>query len=188
MNPTQFRLGILSKYRQDLIDEKADRRRLYKKCRRWYNWLDHGGAGLSTLSLTLGGTGVAAAITVLGVPASIGLGVGAACTQFLSVACHVAKRIPARGMKKHNALYTLAITKLDSISSQISQALDDGTISQVECERIIREIQQYYQSKAEIRGKARDEEGTDDNTLKKGEEELDARLLKLLGTGSSTAK
>jgi hypothetical protein len=188
LNATQFRLNSLSKLRQDLIDEKMYRRRLYKKCKRWYNWLDHSGTGLSTLSLTLGGGGLAAGITVLGLPVSIGLGVGAAFSQCLSVACHVAKRIPARGVKKHDALYTLTIAKLDSISSQISQALDDGAISQVEFDRILREIQQYYQSRAEIRGKPRDDDVEDKIVLKKAGEEFDTRILKLIGTINSTAK
>ncbi len=188
LDVTQLRLGILSKLQQDLIDEKIARRRLYKKCKRWYNVLDHSGTGLSILSASLGGTGLAAAFTVIGLPAAIGLGVGTAFTQVLSVACHAVKRIPARGAKKHDALHTLAVAKLDSISSQISQALDDGAISQVECDHIIQEIQQYYQSRAEIRGKSREEPGIDKNALKKGGEEFDDRLLKLIGTGKSTAK
>ena len=187
LNAVQYRLEYLTKLRQDLIDEKMLRRRLYKKCKRWYNWLDHSGTGLSTLALTLGGGGIAAAVSVLGIPVAIGLGAGTAFSQVLSVACHVAKRIPARGVKKHDALYTLTIAKLDSISSQISQALDDGSISQVEFDHIIREIQQYYQSRAEIRGKPRDDDVADKDVLKKAGEEFDARILKLIGTSKSTA-
>ena len=189
VNPTQYRLEILSKMRQDLMDEKMDRRRLYKKCKRLYNWLDRSGSGLALTAMTVGTLGLVPAVTVVGLPATLAFEIGAGLIQFLSVALHVAKRVPARGAKKHDALYTLAVAKLDSISGQISQALDDGTISQVECDRIIREIQQYYQSKAEIRGKPREaDENADKNDLKKGEEEFALRLRNLTGAGSSPAK
>ena len=103
----------------------------------------------------LGGTSIVLASTGFGVAlvpilASPGLLLGLG-----SGVLHKTRQIFDSKAKKHDKIKTLAESKLDSISSLVSKAIENSNISHEEYQLILNEIKHYRTMKEEIRTKSK---------------------------------
>ena len=84
--------------------------------------------------------------SVVGAPIGIA---GASFTLILSLATGITKKLLStiRNKKKHDRILMMAKSKLDSIKSLISQALNDMEISHKEFVTILKETDEYEKRK-----------------------------------------
>ena len=84
--------------------------------------------------------------SVVGAPIGIA---GASFTLILSLATGITKKLlgTIRNKKKHDRILMMAKSKLDSIKSLISQALNDMEISHKEFVMILKETDEYEKRK-----------------------------------------
>ena len=104
--------------------------------------------GLGIGGLGLLSTIVAAPIVI--VMEGVALGTGALSI----VGKYVNKKISAKA-EKHERIKTLAVSKLNTISSYISKALVDNKISDEEFQLILSELDKYRELKEEVRRKSK---------------------------------
>src|ERR1043165_6462751 len=146
-----YRLGKITEIQNELERERVKRAGLnakYRKGVRFINVVDY----ISAL-VVLGTTASAIAVmsTIVAVPIAVvlqGLGIGAGV---LGVIGRIVGRKFALKAEKHEKIKTLADTKLNTISEYISNALDDGGISDDEYCLILNELAKFNEMKEEIR-------------------------------------
>ena len=111
--------------------------RLNKKYRRAVNALD---STCGTLGITCIATGALEVVT------------GVACLP--DAVCIVVSRHCAVKAAKHEAVRVLAASKLNSVHSHISKALEDCQISDSEYKLVLDEVEKYRTMKEELRCKS----------------------------------
>ena len=107
--------------------------------------------GLGSLSAGLSSATLATALTGFGIVASPALAGVAAVFGLLSAGFTVVSKRLERKVTKHEKIYTLALTKLNSVYELVSKALADKIISDSEYSIILREVEKYHELKAAIR-------------------------------------
>ena len=146
-----YRLGKITEIQNELERERVKRAGLnakYRKGVRFINVVD----GISAL-VVLGSTASAIAVlsTIVAAPIAMvlqGLGIGAGV---LGVIGRIVGRKFTIKAEKHEKIKTLADTKLNTISEYISNALEDGGISDDEYCLILNELAKFNELKSEIR-------------------------------------
>jgi len=140
--------------------------------------------GLEISSVIALSTGVGAPISLA--LAAIGLGLGVS-----SMALRKGGKILNEKRKKHEKVKVLAESKLDSISSLVSRAVNDAVISHEEYQLILKEVDSYRRMKTEIRTKSK--KTTDaisaeqrEEILKIGREEGKQDFLQKIAASSDT--
>ena len=126
-------------------------------------------------------TGIAMPISVILASTGLLLGLG-------SAVIHKTRKVFDSKAKKHDKIKTLAESKLDSISSLVSKAIEDAHVSHEEYQLILKEVEHYRAMKEQIRTKSK--KTTDaitaeqrEEILKQGREEgRDAFLKKIAAT------
>ena len=146
-----YRLTKISEVQKDIEKEIEYRTTLYKKYRRGINVVDAADAGLLTVSLGLGATGMTMLAGIITSPIAIGLEVAAGVCGLAGLAGNFVRRKLAVKAKKHNEIKTLGESKLNTIADLVSKSLKDGTISDDEFQLILSEAEKYHQLKKEIR-------------------------------------
>ena len=135
------RLQLVAEVRFRLEKEQAFRASMYKKYRRWANFVD----GLDTaLSVT-----------------SVGLAATGACRPWSSSRddCvwaagdrrEIGRPEASSKDQKHDLIHSLAESKLNTIADGISTVLTDNQITEKEFSPNVSEVDKYNQMKAEIR-------------------------------------
>ena len=126
---------------------------MYKKYRRAINAADGIDTVLVTSSLGMGAAGVGLLSTIIAAPVVVALEAAALACGLASIAGkYVSRRLLA---KKHDEIRVIALSKLDSITGVISNALRDGHISPEEFKLVLDEMEKYSQMKANIQKKYR---------------------------------
>ena len=100
---------------------------------------DYLGKIFITLSASFGNLGIASQATVIGIPAGI---TGASLTLIFTIGTGISKsllRVTQKRKKKHNKIIELAKSKLNTIDTLLSSALNDSEISHEEFSNIITE-------------------------------------------------
>ena len=113
---------------------------------------------LIVLSATSGGVSVTSFTSVIGVPVGIA---SASFSLIFSLTTGIIKKllkITRNKKKKHNKIFMLTKSKLDSIETLISQALIDLEISHEEFKTIINEEENYRRLKGSTRMMKSDDE------------------------------
>ena len=106
-------------------------------------WLDLVRSPLGcALATALTGFGIVASPALAGVATVCGIG---------SVGFAAASKRLERKVTKHEKIYTLALSKRNSINERISKTLEDKSISDAEFRIISREVEKYHELKAAIR-------------------------------------
>lgn len=99
------------------------------------------------VAVSLGGSGIATGLTVVGIPLSAGLGAGAvACTIAGSIATKMISYYTPKARKYEQMLEGLK-TLLSSLKGTVSQALDDGSITHQEYEQFRTQVKQYNEQR-----------------------------------------
>ena len=150
-----YRLRKIGEIEKFLRAEVDYRDTLTKRCKR------------RAAAATISDTSVIAAITALevasvvtlttgvGMPASVALASAGLILGFSSAIVHKVQKVLDSKAKKHDKIKTLAESKLDSISSLTSKAVEDANISHEEFQFILKEVEHYRTLKEEIRTKSR---------------------------------
>ena len=95
--------------------------------------------------------GVGLLTTIIATPIANGLQAGAIASGLLGAGGRFIYRKLEAKARKHDQIWVLAVSKLNSIADRISAALTDDKISEEEFRLILSEVDKYNQMKAEIR-------------------------------------
>ena len=103
---------------------------------------------LETASIATLVTGIGMSVSVVLASTGLLLGIG-------SAVIHKTQKVFNSKAKKHDKIKTLAESKLDTISSIVSKAVEDSQISHHEYQLILKEVEHYRKMKEEIRTKSK---------------------------------
>ena len=150
-----YRLQRINEIHKILEGEKEERASLSKKYHRAMKIVDGIDVALigTTMGLGIGGLGLLSTIVaapIVIVMEGVALGTGALSI----VGKYVNKKFSAKA-EKHERIKTLAVSKLNTISSYISKALVDNKISDEEFQLILSELDKYRELKEEVRRKSK---------------------------------
>ena len=101
--------------------------------------------GLGAVTATLCSAGIATAVTDIGAFASAPIGGVAAITGISSMLLTAfSKKKIQHKLTKHTKLYTLAITKKNTVCELVSKALNDNKISDSEFNLVLRQLEKFH--------------------------------------------
>ena len=147
---TKIRLDKITEI-ENYFHEQINKRKLCsKKLSKYvaaFNYIDK---ILIVLSATTGGVSICSFTSIVGAPVGIA---SANFTLFFSLKTGIVKKLLSitRNKKKHDKILMLAKSKLNSIETQISQALIDMEISHEEYIAILKEKDKYEKLKENLR-------------------------------------
>ena len=149
-----YRLQRINEIHKILEGEK-ERASLSKKYHRAVNIVDGIDVALIGTTMGLGIGGLVLLSTIVVAPIVIVMEGVALGTGALSiVGKYVNKKFSAKA-EKHERIKTLAVSKLNTITSYISKALVDNKISDEEFQLILSELDKYRELKEEVRRKSK---------------------------------
>ena len=151
LNGGDYRLKKISDSQKELENEITHYRRISKKYKRAKTIIN--AFALTTGALTALLTTASLATLLSGIGAIVGAPIAgiAALMGITSTTAGVSsERLNAR-VTKHEKTVSLAESKHISISRLVSKAMTDGSISDVEFNFILREIDNYYSLKGQLR-------------------------------------
>ena len=152
---SSFRLTEIRNLERRLEQERDHRANIYKKYRRAINAVDCIDTVLAASSLGMGAVGVGLLSTIIAAPIVVALEAAAVACGFAGIAGKYISRWLLVKAKKHDEIRVLALSKLNSITDVISNALRDGRISPEEFKLVLDEMDKYGLMKAKIREKTR---------------------------------
>ena len=152
-----FRLKRISDIRNTLEDELEARGKYRRRYKSIYNAAVYTNAGAGLVSACSSTGTVVSLATGIGAIASLPLGILAIATGVLSVCSSGIAKIILKKVQKHEQIKFLALSKLSSVNDLVSKALSDGSVSDVEFEIILKEIESYRGLKSEIRRHVRNQ-------------------------------
>lgn len=168
-----YRIAKINEIQSSLEKERDKRRDLSKKYGRGVKWVNNVDTILVVTSMGLGVAGVGLLSTVVLAPivaAMEGVAIGAG---LLSIVGKYANKKLSIKAQKHERIKILAEAKLNTISDQISKALNDGHISVEEFSLIMSELHKFQEMKNNIKIKARKsiDEETKNTLIEQGRRE-----------------
>ena len=154
---TKYRLYEIKKIENYFINEINEREPYSKKLNKYVTNFDNIDKILIVLSAAAGGISIISFTATIGAPVGIA---NATFTLIFSLTTGIIKRLRniTRNIKeKHNKILMLAKSKLNSIESLISQALNDMEVSHKEFITILNEKDKYERMKYNLISKTEDE-------------------------------
>ena len=148
---TKFRLDEISKIENYFIEEINQRKSCSKALSKYVAAFDYIDKILIVLSATTGGVSICLFTSVVGAPVGIA---SAVFTLIFSLTTGIVKKLLSttrNKKKKHDKIFMLAKSKLNSIETLISQALTDMEISHEEFVTILKEKDKYEKMKENLR-------------------------------------
>ena len=161
-----------------LEEERISRRRLSEKYYRIVTWVNNSDAVLIAVSMALGVAGVGLLSTIVAAPVVVALEILSICTGILSIIGKYASKKLLLKAQKHEKITVLIEAKLNSISTLISKALNDGSISDREFSLIMDEFSRFQEMKNVIKTKTREQikQETRDSLIEQGRREAREQL------------
>ena len=150
-NQIKFRLDEISKIENYFIKEINQRKSCSKKLSKYVAAFDYIDKILIVLSATTGGVSIISFTSIIGAPVGIA---SASFTLIFSLTTGIVKKllnITRNKKKKHDKIFMLAKSKLNSIETLISQALIDMEISHEEFITILKEKDKYEKMKDNLK-------------------------------------
>ena len=147
----KYRLDEINKIRDYFDNEIKERKDKIKKLNKHLVSFDYLDKIFITLSASFGTLSIASQATVIGIPAGI---TGASFTLRFTIGTGVSKSlltVTKKRKEKHNKIIALAKTKLNTIDTLLSSALNDSKISHEEFNNIITEKNIYGNIKENIK-------------------------------------
>ena len=120
------------------------------RAKKVFNW---NAAGSSVLSAAFSSASFGSALSFVGLPATLPLGVVGGCFALASSGLIIACKKLDSKVKKHQEIVTLAIAKRDTVDRLLSKAMTDNIISDNEFQLIMDEFSQYNVLKDSVRAK-----------------------------------
>ena len=150
-NVGDYRLKKISDCQKELANEISHYRRISKKYKRAKTIINAFAATTGVLTAALSTASFASFVS--GIAAPIGApiaGIAAVMGLFSTTAGASSERLN-RKVTKHEKTVSLAESQHLSVSRLVSKALTDGSISDLEFNLILREIDNYYSLKGQLR-------------------------------------
>ena len=147
----KFRLDEISKIENYFIEEINQRKSCSKKWSKYGAVFDCVDKILIVLSATSCGVHIIYFVSAVGAPVGIA---GASFTLIFSLTTGIIKKLLSmtrNKKKKHDKILMLAKSKLNSIETLISQALNDMEVSHKEFVTILKEKDKYEKMKENVR-------------------------------------
>ena len=147
----KFRLDEISKIENYFIEEINQRKSCSKKLSKYVAAFDYIDKVLIVLSATSGGVSIISFTSIIGAPVGIA---SASFTLIFSLTTGIIKKllsITRNKKKKHDKILMLAKSKLNSIETLISQALNDIEVSHEEFVTILKDKDKYEKMKENVR-------------------------------------
>ena len=148
---TKFSLDEISKIENYFHKEINQRKSCSKKLSKYVAVFDYIDKILIVLSATTGGVSICSFTSIVGAPVGIA---SASFTLIFSLTTGIVKKLLSttrNKKKKHDKIFMLAKSKLNSIETLISQALIDMEISHEEFITILKEKDKYEKMKDNLR-------------------------------------
>ena len=138
-----YRLNQIDKIKDYFNNEINERKDTIKKLNKYTVSFDYLDKIFITLSASFGTLSIASHATIVGIPVSI---TGASLTLIFTISTGINKallKVTKKRKKKHNKIIALAKSKLNTIETLLSSALNDSKISHEEFTNIITEKNIY---------------------------------------------
>ena len=153
-NVSSFRLKKICDCQKELENEISHYQRQVKKYKRAHA-IAHSSSTLTRFSAAvLSSTGLAVSLSGIGVIAGAPLAGIAGLLGFISTTMTIGSKKMNRKITKHEKTVSLAEAKHLLINKLISKAFNDGSVSDVEFDLIIHEVEQYKIMKKGLRSEA----------------------------------
>ena len=146
-----YRLNEINKTRDYFNNEINERKNIIKRLNKYIVSFDYLGKIFITLSASFGTLSIASHATVVGIPVGI---TGASLTLIFTLSIGINKsllRVTKKRKKKHNKIIALAKSKINTIDTLLSSALNDSKISHEEFTNIITEKNAFENIKENIK-------------------------------------
>ena len=160
-----FRLKKISDCQKELENEISHYRRINKKYKRAKTIISAFATSTGVLTVVLSSAGLTASLTGIGALAGAPLAGIAGLMGIASTAAGVSSGRLNKKVTKHEKTISLAESKHLSVSRLVSKALTDGEVSDVEFNLILREIENYYSLKGQLRREVRIENKSSDEKV-----------------------
>ena len=150
-NVNKYRLDEINKIKEYFDNEIKERKGIIKKLNKYIVSFDYPDKIFITLSASFGTLSIASHATVVGIPISIA---GSSLTLISTIGTGLNKlllQITKKRKKKRNKIIKLAKSKLNTIETLLSSALNDSKISHEEFTNIITEKNIYENIKENIK-------------------------------------
>ena len=125
----KYRLDEINKIRDYFNNEIKERKYIMKKLNKYLVSFDYLDKIFITLSASFGTLSIASQATVIGIPAVI---TGASLTLIFTLGTGISKsllKVTKKRKKEHNKIIALAKSKLNTIDTLLSSALNDSKIN-----------------------------------------------------------
>ena len=177
-----YRLNIIREIQAYLEEEIKNRESFSKKYFRIAKVVNMIDNTLITITIGAEGTGAILLATGVGAPFALALGISGAVTGAVSLIGNFFSKKATTKAEKHLKIKTLAIAKLDTISTHISKALTDNFISDEEFKLIMEEMDKYKALKEEIRNNTKKKLKTEEeeSLIERGRQEARESFRKLV--------
>ena len=147
----EYRLDEINKIKDYFNNKIKERKDIIKKLNKYLVSFDYLDKIFTTLSASFGTLSKASQATVIGIPAGIR---GTFLTLIFTIGAGISKsllKVTKKRKEKHNKIIALAKSKLDTIDTLLSSALNDSEISHKEFTNIITEKNIYENIKENIK-------------------------------------
>ena len=170
LNVRDYRLTKISDCQKELENEISHYRRITKKYKRAKTIINAFPAATGALTTVLSSASLATLLSGIAAPIGAPIAGIAAVMGLFSTTAGVSIERLNKKVTKHEKTVSLAESKHLSVSRLVSKALTDGSISDVEFNFILREIDNYYSLKGQLRREVKIENISSD-------EKVDAETL-----------
>lgn len=179
-----FRLKKMGELEKYLKSEINSRRNIYKKYNRAKMIIDGVSAGASVSTVVISAVGVTLISTGIGAVSGLVLECVSALTGMSDMIGIFVSRKLAQKANKHHDIVMVAESKLNTLRTHISKALNDGVISEEEFKLVVDEVDKYNDLKERIRSKQFDGNSEDrDKLVNEAKEIVRKELIDKLNRG-----
>ena len=180
LNGGDYRLKKISDCQKELENEITHYRRISKKYKRAKTIINAFAVTTGALTTVLSTASLATLLSGIGAPIGAPLAGIAALMGITSTTAGASSERLNKKLTKHEKIISLAESKHISISRLVSKAMTDGTITDVEFNLILREIDNYYSLKGQLRREMKKIENiSSDESLR---QELKKKIQQKLGS------
>ena len=148
-NVNKYRLDEINKIKESFDNEIKERKDIIKKLNKYLVSFDYLDKIFITLSASFGTLSIASYAAVVGIPVGT---TGSSLTLIFTIGTGINKsllKVTKKRKKKHNKIITLTKSKLNTIDTLLSSAINDSKISHEEFTNIITEKNMYENMKEE---------------------------------------
>ena len=181
-----YRLNIIRELQAFLEEEIKKREAFSKKYFRIANIVNIVDNALIITTIGAEGTGAILLATGVGAPFALALGISGAVTGGISLIGNIFSKKATTKAEKHLKIKTLAVAKLDTITTHVSKALLDNYISNEEFNLIMEETNKYKTMKEEVRSNTKKKLKNEDeeSLIEKGRQEARESFRRLVEKNS----